>query len=268
MPKTVAYVSLAVLLLALESTVAETTDQDTIQIRNPRELSVSSLPAERTPVGIRADYKPCIARLPDGQLILTGFFAEGVPGEYIFIYRSTDVGKTWSERQKLDLLGREPYFSMLSDGTLLVTTHLLPAARGNDQGYIQSYVHRSTDAGASWDSTRIGWKDMPGADSKAWIHTGRNAIELADGSVIFGVSAKGGPDRIWQSKDRGKTWSDFACHFEGLNTAELYWPFWAETFLWETRSGELLGLWRVDQKIFPKPAVETSKETSTRKLDH
>lgn len=258
------YISLAVLLLVLNSTVAETAEQDTIQIRNPRSLSVDSLSAERIPVGIRADYKPCIARLPNGQLILIAFFAEGVPGEYAFIYRSDDGGKTWSERQALDLLGREPYFSLLSDGTLLVTTHLLTNARGNNDGYTQSYVHRSTDGGANWESTQIGWQDMPGAASKAWIHTGRNAVELADGSVIFGVSAKGGPDLIWKSKDRGKTWSKFACNFENLDTGELWWPFWAETFLWTTRSGELLGLWRVDQKIFPLPEADSSQET----VDH
>ena len=262
-PLLLATIQLAVLIsLALPASEA-TALQELIEIRNPHTLTVGQLPAERIAVGIREDYKPSIAKLPGGQLILTGFFASsqgGVPAEYVFLYRSSDGAKTWSAREPLKLYGREPYFSLLADGTLLVTTHLLNSARGNEDGYIQSFVHRSTDTGRSWQSNRIRWQDMPGAAEKAWIHTSRNVLQRPDGTVVFGVSAKGGPDLFWKSKDSGKTWSKERCHFKGVNTAELWWPFWAETFLWQTRSGDLIGLWRVDQKIFPMPDIDFSKE--------
>src|SRR5207245_2359614 len=36
-----------------------------------------------------------------------------------------DGGKTWSEPKELDLLGREPYLTVLKDGTVFITGHLL-----------------------------------------------------------------------------------------------------------------------------------------------
>ena len=49
------------LLVAQEITIA---DRD--------RFPVETLPAERMALGEPGDYKPCIARLPDGELLLTG----------------------------------------------------------------------------------------------------------------------------------------------------------------------------------------------------
>ena len=78
-----------------------------------------------------------------GELLLVAFHSPektGVPTEYSVLYRSADGGKTWSERQALELLGREPYFSVLSDGTVLLTSGLHPGGRGNPEGYLQAYL--------------------------------------------------------------------------------------------------------------------------------
>jgi hypothetical protein len=44
--------------------------------------------------------------------------------EQTLLFRSRDGGKTWSKSEKLDVLGREPYLSVLKDGTLFMTGHL------------------------------------------------------------------------------------------------------------------------------------------------
>ncbi|MCH2129315.1 MAG: glycoside hydrolase [Pirellulaceae bacterium] len=243
----------------------EQAQADSIEVKNSRTLAVTHLAAQRVPVGIREDYKPCIAKLSDGQLILTAFHSSqngGVPQEYVFLHRSHDGGETWSERERLDLYGREPYFSLVADGSLLVTTHLLKRARGNDEGYVQSFLYRSIDAGKSWQPNRIRWQDIPGAREKAWIHTSRNALQLHDGTILVGVSAKGGPDVLWKSQDGGESWAAQSCAFEGVDPSKLWWPFWAETFLWQTPSGDLIGLWRVDQKTFPMSSGDVSKATT------
>ena len=38
--------------------------------------------------------------------------------EQTLLFRSKDGGRTWSKPEKLGLLGREPYLSVLEDGTL------------------------------------------------------------------------------------------------------------------------------------------------------
>ena len=46
---------------------------DTIKIKNRKLLSMDAIPAQRIPLGIPDDYKPCIARLPDDELLLVAF---------------------------------------------------------------------------------------------------------------------------------------------------------------------------------------------------
>lgn len=252
--------------LPIEGAAQENGPDDSIEVRNPKALP-ATIPCQRTSVGKHGDYKPCIARLPGGELLIVAFdSAKRVDGkiqEDMLLWRSTDGGRTWTPRTVIPLLGREPYFSVLSDGTLFITVHFLKQDVRNKEGYVHSLIHRSTDGGHTWQSTTIGWEDVPGAAEKSTIVTSRNVLELADGTVIVGVAAPRGPGCLWRSKDRGETWDKtLACDFAGVDAAKLWWPIMGETVFWETRSGDLLGLFRVDQKLFPPiPNTKIPRET-------
>ncbi len=176
--------------------------ENTIEIINPKQLGVSQLSAQRVPIGVPGDYKPCIAKLPDGELLVVSFHMNRLEGQYakwnsqvqlvhedIFMCRSGDGGKTWSPNQKLDLLGREPYFTILSDGTILITVHLLPQDADNQWApAVQTLVHRSTDAGRTWQTTRFEVEKIPGWEASMPACSTRNVLELTDGSLAIGVS--------------------------------------------------------------------------------
>jgi len=88
---------------------------------------------ERVPLGLPGDYKPCIAALPGGELLVVAFryvdmggggkfCAGGTFREAVILFRSNDGGRTWSEAEVLaGVLGREPYLSVLKTGDLLMT---------------------------------------------------------------------------------------------------------------------------------------------------
>lgn len=240
----------------IEQAAAGDNQNDFIEIRNPKRLP-AKIPCARIALGRKGDYKPCIAKLPNGELLIVAFDAshqkiDGGFREDMLLWRSTDNGRTWSKRQVIPLLGREPYFSVLKNGTLLITVHFLKQDNRNKDGYTYSLLHRSSDGGRTWQSTKIGWKDIPGAPRKATIVTSRNVLELKDGTLILGVSAPGGLDYLWRSKDGGKSWDKtLACKFHGVDKSKLWWPFMGETVFWQARNGELLGLFRVDPKLFP-----------------
>lgn len=229
-------------------------ETDFLPVQGRKTLPVDRIPCERIPLGEPDDYKPCIARLPGGELLLTMFHQypkEG--GKYLeqnLLFRSQDGGQTWTGPRKLDLLGREPYLSVVSDGTIFITGHLLSTDVRNPHGYIHGYLHRSTDGGKTWKSTRFdsGELGKPGASN----HSTRNVLELSDGSLLLGVDADGGggPYYMWRSTDGGRTWDKSRkCHPVGFKS--IYGFFGGETWLWQTRSGKVLALVRVDSKEFP-----------------
>ncbi|NOX57147.1 MAG: exo-alpha-sialidase [Planctomycetes bacterium] len=240
--------------------------QDWIQVRNPKQLP-PKIPCERIALGRKGDYKPCIAKLPSGELLVVAFDASHRPvdggiREDMLLWRSRDGGRTWSKRQVLPLLGREPYFSVLGDGTLLITTHFLKQDVRNKEGYVYSLLHRSTDGGRTWHSMKIGWEDVPGAAKKATIVTSRNVLELRDGTVILGVAASKGVAYLWRSRDRGRTWDkSLACRFAGVDTNRLWWPIMGETVFWEARNGDLLGLFRTKSCSRRSPARRFRKRS-------
>jgi hypothetical protein len=226
---------------------------DFIQVTNAQTLP-DRLPAERVPVGVPGDYKPCIARLPDGRLVIAAFhqqqLGDGKIREDILLFRSADGGRTWSKPAVLDgVLGREPYLTVLKDGTLLMTVHLLPQDIRNKDGYTHCYVHRSEDGGQTWSTTRTQPDGMP---ARTETVTTRNVLQLSDGSLLLGVSGnKVGLDYIWRSADGGRTWSEkYPAKVEGVR-ADYPFPFFGEAVLWQAKSGRVYAIARVDSRYFP-----------------
>ena len=232
---------------------------DQVKVENPSRIGVSSLDVQRVPVGITQDYKPCLARLPDGELLFVGFHTTGgVPNEYSFLYRSADGGRTWSKRHRLDLVGREPYLSVTRDGTVFISTHVLTSARGATEDYGYSYLYRSTDRGRTFEPITIGHDLIPGArpggkwPGRPLIATGRNVLELADGTLVFAVGAPHGAEYLWRSRDGGQNWDrSLACTFGSIDMAEQTFPIFGEAFLHQAPNGDLLAVCRVILKFFP-----------------
>ena len=248
--------------------------KDVVKIENPKTLGAKQLIVERVPVGIHEDYKPQLIKLANGELLLTGFYAPvtgGVAAEYCFLYRSSDGGRTWSDRQQLEILGRESFLSMISDGTLFISTHVLPGARGNNEGYSFCYLYRSTDAGRTWQGTKIPFDDaMRNArqDGKrpttAAIGTARNVLELRDGTVVFGTGSRNGAAFLWRSKNNGQNWDkSLAGSYTGPDVAKYPYSIHNEAFLWQAPNGEILSVKRVASKFYPAiPNTQIPQETS------
>lgn len=228
------------------------TRQD-ISVADRKMLTVDKLASERISLGEPDDYKPCIAQLPGGELLLTAFHQHQRDGnkvlEQTLLFRSQDGGRAWSDPQPLDLLGREPYLTVLKDGTLFITGHLLANDVRNKWGYTTGFLHRSTDGGRTWQSTRI---ESEQVKPQASNHSTRNVLELADGSLLLGVDYDGGngPYFVWRSTDGGQTW-DKSRKCEPKDFQSQYGFFGGETWLWQARSGKIWALVRVDSNELP-----------------
>jgi hypothetical protein len=227
--------------------------RDAVAVVNRSSLSADTIPCERVALGEPDDYKPCVAQLPDGELLLTAFHQHKQDGgkvlEQNILFRSADGGKTWSKPEKLDLLGREPYLTALPGGTLFLTGHLLANDVRNQHGYTHGYLHRSADGGKGWETIRIESEGIkPGASN----HSSRNVLRLADGTLLLGVDydGGGGPYLVWRSADGGKTW-DRTQKCEPQDFQSAYGFFGGEAWLWQARSGRVWALVRVDSNEFP-----------------
>jgi hypothetical protein len=248
------YFTLAFLTLASPVPVlAQEPARDPIPVVNRKTLPADTIPCERIPLGEPDDYKPCVALLPNGELLLTAFHQHkqdaGQVLEQNLLFRSSDGGKTWSKPEKLDLLGREPYLTVLRDGTLFLTGHLLANDARNKHSYTHGYLHRSSDGGRTWQSVRI---ESEGIKPKVANHSSRNVLELADGTLLLGVDydAGDGPYLMWRSTDGGKT-CDKTQKCRPIGFKSVYGFFGGETWLWQARSGRLWALVRVDSNEFP-----------------
>jgi len=163
-----------------------------IQVLHPRKLPAWSLPARRTAVGIADDYKPSMAMLPDGELVMVGLYGEthedGTCREWTPLWRSADGGKTW-----IDLRDFGDYGMMyirvirLSDGRLLMTYTQrslfyplgLRAALRDDEGETWDLQH---------DIVIIEGKTPWGAPSGGGFG---NTLQLSDGSLISCYTYRG-----------------------------------------------------------------------------
>ncbi|MBI5630428.1 MAG: hypothetical protein HY921_06040 [Elusimicrobia bacterium] len=238
--------------LLASGAAAQTTQQDFIPVLAPRKLRIDKAPAERVAIEGFSTYKPSVVKLPNGELLLANFRGywdeSGRYLEDIFLFRSWDGGKTWSAGQNAGLLGREPYLTVLSDGTLLMTTHFLSDDYRNAEGFTYSHLYRSTDGGRTWLARRIGPEGFP---ERAITLTSRNVLEMPDSSLLMGVDSSGGPAFIWRSYDRGKTWSvQGECDNGGF--ASIF-SFFGESFLWKHKSGALYAVIRADSLEYPIP---------------
>ena len=164
-----------------------------IRIRNPKQFKLTELAAERVNVGVVGDYKPCIALMPNGELLLVAFHQFQLPAKQVYedmlLFRSGDGGKTWSKPETIGLTGREPYLTVLADGTIFVTVHLLAQDVRNKDGYTYSFVHRSADGGKTWATTRVGPK---GFASPAETQITRTVLELPDRSLVSALQTTRG----------------------------------------------------------------------------
>jgi len=224
---------------------------DPIEVVNPQLLSGDPLPAERIAIGVPNDYKPCIAKLANGDLEISAFHHSKVGGllyEDILLFRSTDGGRTWSDPAvHSELLGREPYLTILGDGTQLMTVHLHKKDHRNTWGYVKAYVHRSTDDGATWTTKLF---EPFGA-----VFTGhsRNVLELSDGSLMMMVCAPynlGNHNKVYRSTDGGATWTHQAATVSGV-PGNYPWPLFMEAVLWQAPSGKIYAIARVASDYFP-----------------
>jgi hypothetical protein len=263
------FLSFALVGLLSHDTASEEFKDEFIPVKNPKTLDTDRLPAERIPIGVAGDYKPCIALLRNGDLaIIASIAAVRREGNKVFEpsiwFRSTDGGRSWSNGVPLlNQLGAEAYLGVLKDGTVFITTELAKNDVLNRDGYTYSYLHRSTDNGMTWESLRITSEDLPGAPPKAWTLTSRTPFELADGTVILTVSAPKEFVYLWRSKDRGKTWDKtLRCRFDGADKdtmAKVWWPFLSETIFWQAATGDLIGIVRsnmVEGLVPPLPDIE------------
>ena len=228
-----------------------------IRVVNPLTIGRDHLPAERIPLGVPDDYKPCVALMKDGDLALVAFHQYELEKprirEDIILFRSSDGGRTWSGPEELSrergLLGREPYLTVLDDGAMLITVHLLKQDVRNKDGYVHAYVHYSNDGGRNWSTTRVEPADMPPATPAC---TSRNVLQLADGSVLMGVSgSRADLNSIWRSSDGGRTWPEkYPAQVAGVH-GDYPFPFFGEAVLWQARSGKVYAIVRMDSRHLP-----------------
>jgi hypothetical protein len=75
-------------------------------IHDPQLLPADPVRCERIALGEPDDYKPCVARMPDGELLLTAFHQHKRDGgkvmEQTLFFRSNDGGKSWDKTQNCE----------------------------------------------------------------------------------------------------------------------------------------------------------------------
>ena len=223
-----------------------------IRVENPRRLPGWQIPADRIPVGIPGDYKPSLTMLSDGELVMVALYNEKLQGgkcrEWTPLWRSTDGGRTWSERTIVqDMIGREQWLTATSGNVLFASSHILIPDINNHDGNIHSYLHRSVDRGRSWERTKCSIQEdkRHGVPQTFGTHTSRNVVELPDDTLLFGVGI--GMTNIaylWQSHDAGETWDDslrvgIQGYYENADS------FFSEDYTYRHEDGKLTHFLRV-----------------------
>jgi len=240
------------LLALVAAALAISAAGESFAVRSPWLLPAAPIACERISLGVPDDYKPCLGRLPDGELLLVTFHPLELGGgrimEQNLLFRSGDGGRTWRGPEKLPLLGREPYLTVLPDGTVFETGHLLAADIRNRWGYTCGFLHRSSDGGQSWRSLRF---ESEGIRPGTTNYSSRNVLRLADGTLLLGVDYKDGPHFMWRSTDEGRTWDKTRrCEPRDFHSAQDGF-FGGELWLWPAKSGKIWALTRVNSESMP-----------------
>ncbi len=155
--------------------------------------------AVRSQISPRGGHKPCMARLPSGDLLATQIFNGSIA-----LCRSKDDGFSWGPPREVvvpggrRLSGRAPMFAALADGTLLLGSGTIYRSTDEGQTWQQCQVNGSvTVAGKTYN---IGWGESDGPH------------QLSDGTVICSglISLAPGKSKAYllRSKDGGQTWGD------------------------------------------------------------
>ncbi len=251
--------------------------KDSMRVMNPKTLGAEPIGVERIPLGTHGDYKPCVAKLNNGDLLVSAFrTAPAIHGAYwsnyhdwnandqpwmdpqrivletTLLFRSTDGGRLWSPPRLANVAGREPYLSVMEDGTLLMTAHLSSSNIINKDGYCYGLLHRSPDNGESWFTTRAQPQMAVPARYSYADCTTRNVIQLQDGSYFFIASGVGpDADTVFRSRDGGVLWDEQYPAVVGDQPEGYLWPVFGEAVLWQARSGNLFVILRVDCRGWP-----------------
>ncbi|MDP7693445.1 MAG: sialidase family protein [Vicinamibacterales bacterium] len=229
-----------------------------VLVLSPRTIPLWYLPARRIEVGDPGDYKPSLAGLPNGELVMSADYRkypDGRPDIHAAFWRSSDGGFTWSKREISPVVvGAECCLSSTSDGTLYATTAESDNSVNNDTGTTHSRLHRSTDGGRTWsimpiELTDEEWGDIDRRDPTHWAGCSRNVLELADGTHLLGVCVYNTKVAyMWRSNDRGVTWQRSAPvtipDYRG-KPYDNYDGFFIEDYTFATSSGKLLHWIRV-----------------------
>lgn len=230
-----------------------------VLVLSPRTLPLWYLPARRIEVGDPGDYKPSLAGLPNGELVMSAdhrkYTDEGRPDIHAAFWRSSDGGYTWSQREVSPVVvGAECCLSSTSDGTLYATTALSDNSLNNDTGMTHGRLYRSPDGGRSWSTLPIEltdeeWGDIDRSEPTHWAGSSRNVVELADGTHLLGVCVYNTKVAyMWRSTDQGVTWK----HSEAVTIPDYngkpydnYDGFFVEDYTFAAASGKLLHWIRV-----------------------
>ena len=202
----------------------------------------AQLPANRTALGIAGDYKPMVADLGGGHLLIVAFYApnneSAHPRERAVMWRSSDFGRSWGARQvRDDLPGREWGVTALSDGTVLLTGALMAKdqAAAGQEGW-GNFLFRSTDHAASFSKLKLTEPNCtapppptPAIEARAagvapcgmtpdWeaVEVPSTGSGAGQATVLLGVCGAGEPGlappdnatlaRLWRSTNSGQDW--------------------------------------------------------------
>jgi hypothetical protein len=200
---------------------------------------------------------PQMSVLKDGRLVIVCDLGERLSGENHpmlsdwqkpdrgmanYIFWSSDNGRTWTEKRKIDDVGGEPsYIVELSNGVLVFTrtesaaTHVLknpPLPWGNI--YYRNTAVFSDDGGRTWGRTATVTNNPFQGDAEVGMAEIEPGTILAATRIGLGNGRFGNPSRLITSRDSGQTWDQ-----------GVFAPFYAQRpHLGKLQSGKLLVTYR------------------------